>query len=189
VRFGDPEAQAVVRRFQDDLLPYLAATARGTLAEMDPPEWDPRFVVGVVGASDGYPGAYRKGDAITGTQAADEGEEVVTFHAGTAGGGDELFTSGGRVLCVTALGEDIEAARERAYEAFDRIEWSGKFCRRDIGTRVEARKERISAMLEKAAGPPAAGQLIAEPGLATPETGAGRRDSPRQALDRTGKGA
>lgn len=189
VRFGDPEAQAVVRRFQDDLLPYLAATARGTLAEMDPPEWDPRFVVGVVGASDGYPDAYRKGDAITGTLAADEGEEVVTFHAGTSGGGDELFTAGGRVLCVTALGEDIEAARERAYEAFDRIEWSGKFCRRDIGTRVEARKERISAMLEKAAGSPAAGQLIAEPGLPTPETGAGRSDSPRQALDRTGKGA
>ncbi|MDP6540091.1 MAG: phosphoribosylamine--glycine ligase [Planctomycetota bacterium] len=152
VRFGDPEAQAVVRRFKEDLLPYLLATAQGTLGELDPPEWDPRFAVGVVGASEGYPGVYRKGDAISGTDAADTLEEVVTFHAGTTVGPDGLQTSGGRVLCVTALGDDIETARERAYGAYDAIEWSGKFCRRDIGTRVEARKERISAMLEKAKG-------------------------------------
>ncbi|MAF65843.1 MAG: phosphoribosylamine--glycine ligase [Planctomycetes bacterium] len=161
VRFGDPEAQAVVRRFKDDLLPYLAATARGTLEQMDSPEWDERSAVGVVGASEGYPGPYRKGDSISGTEEADAEEDVVTFHGGTVAGEGGLHTAGGRVLCVTALGEDIEAAREKAYQAYDRIEWAGKFCRRDIGARVEARKTHISAILDKTKGEPADGEALA----------------------------
>lgn len=146
VRFGDPEMQAIVRRFKGDLLPYLDATARGRLSKLPAPEWDPRFCVGVVAASEGYPGAYRKGDKIRGLDEA-AGEDVVVFHAGTSGEGDEVLTSGGRVLCVTGMGADIDLARQSAYGAYDRIDWAGKFCRRDIGTRVEKRKERIQRML------------------------------------------
>jgi phosphoribosylamine---glycine ligase len=147
VRFGDPEMQAIVRRFKSDLLPYLNATARGKLAAMDPPEWDSRFVVGVVGASDGYPGGYRKGDRIRGIAEAEKNPEVLVFHAGTSEIDGKVVTAGGRVLCVTAMGETIEAAREEAYAAYDVLNWAGKFCRRDIGTRVEHRKERIRKMM------------------------------------------
>ena len=152
VRFGDPEMQAIVRRFKSDLLPYLRATARGELSALDPPDWDPRFAVGVVGASEGYPGACRKGDKILGLEAAEADEDVVTFHAGTTRRGDDVVTSGGRVLCVTALADDIEGARAKAYGAFDRIEWAGKFCRRDIGARLEARRARVRAMLGPGGG-------------------------------------
>lgn len=147
VRFGDPEMQAIARRFKGDLLPVLRAAARGELSEVEPPEWDERFVVGVVAASEGYPGSYRKGDRIQGIAAAEEGEDVVVFQAGTATKESELVTSGGRVLCVTGMGETIEDAREAAYGAYDRIEWAGKFCRRDLGSRVERRKERIRRMM------------------------------------------
>ncbi|MCA9317884.1 MAG: phosphoribosylamine--glycine ligase, partial [Planctomycetes bacterium] len=104
VRFGDPEMQAIARRFKSDLLPYLVATAKGKLAKMDPPAWDERFVVGVVAASEGYPGTYRRGDRITGIDAAESLDDVVVFHAGTSSEGDEAITSGGRVLCVTGMG-------------------------------------------------------------------------------------
>ena len=147
VRFGDPEMQAIALRFKGDLLPVLRAAARGELSEVEPPEWDERFVVGVVAASEGYPGSYRKGDRIQGIAAAEEGEDVVVFQAGTATKESELVTSGGRVLCVTGMGETIEDAREAAYGAYDRIEWAGKFCRRDLGSRVERRKERIRRMM------------------------------------------
>lgn len=147
VRFGDPEMQAIARRFRGDLLPVLRAAARGELSSIDPPEWDERFVVGVVAASEGYPESYRKGDRISGIERAEELDDVVVFQAGTAIKEGELITSGGRVLCVTGMGETIEAAREAAYGAYDRIEWAGKFCRRDIGARVEGRKERIRRMM------------------------------------------
>ncbi|MCZ6597264.1 MAG: phosphoribosylamine--glycine ligase [Planctomycetota bacterium] len=132
-RFGDPETQALVRRLESDLVPYLLAASEGRLAEVEPPSWDERACVGVVAAADGYPGAYRKGDPIRGLAAAEEVEEVVVFHAGTRVDGERVLTNGGRVLCVTALGDDMEQAQQRAYEAYDRIEWNGKFCRRDIG--------------------------------------------------------
>ena len=140
-RFGDPEVQVLVRRMKSDLVPYLIATAEGKLADMQPPVWDNRTCVGVVCAAEGYPGSYRKGDVIGGLERADEVEDVVVFHAGTTIEEDQVVTAGGRVLCVTALGANLEEARERAYEAVDRIEWSGKFCRRDIGTREAARRE------------------------------------------------
>lgn len=151
VRFGDPETQAIVRRLKSDLLPILAATAKGELSSMTPPDWDPRFCVGVVAASEGYPKSYRKGDRIRGVEEAGSGEDVTVFHAGTARSGEKLVTSGGRVLCVTGMGDTIDDARQNAYDAYDKIEWAGKFCRRDIGTRVEGRKERIRKMMSGAA--------------------------------------
>jgi len=150
VRFGDPEMQAVARRMKSDLLPILAATARGELASIEAPDWDPRFCVGVVGASEGYPASYRKGDRIRGIEEAEALEEVVVFQAGTATSDDKLVTAGGRVLCVTGMGETIDDARQGAYAGYDAIEWAGKFCRRDIGTRVEGRKERIRKMMSGA---------------------------------------
>lgn len=143
VRFGDPECQALVRRMKGDLVPVLLAAAKGELESIEPPDWDTRPVVGVVGAAEGYPDEVRKGDTIEGLSGAAQVEEAVVFHAGTRFDGPDVVTSGGRVLCVTAMGQDMHEARERAYEAYDRISWDGKFCRRDIGTRDEARRARM----------------------------------------------
>jgi len=130
-RFGDPETQGIVRRLRSDLVPLLLAVARGELEKETPPEWDARTCVGVVAAAEGYPEAYEKGHVIQGLREAGEVEETVVFQAGTKQDGGQILTSGGRVLCVTALGQDVHFARERAY--FDRVHWSGKSGRRDIG--------------------------------------------------------
>jgi phosphoribosylamine--glycine ligase len=145
VRFGDPECQALMRRMKSDLVPYLLATAEGRLDEMEAPEWDPRTCVGVVAAAGGYPGDYAKGDPIDGLEAANRVEDVVVFHSGTKASGPDVLTNGGRVLCVTALGDDIDLARRQAYRAFDELNWNGKFCRRDIGQRAESRPVIVSA--------------------------------------------
>ncbi len=134
-RFGDPETQVVMRRFKSDIVPYLRATAEGRLGELDPPDWESRPCVGVVGSAEGYPGDYRRGDVITGIPSAEEDEDVVVFQAGTQQEGEHLVSSGGRVLAVTALGNDLSAAREAAYGAIDRVFWEGKYVRRDIGLR------------------------------------------------------
>ena len=86
---------------------------------------------------------------IEGLAEAEALEDVVVFHAGTSASGEDIVTSGGRVLCVTAMAEDMETARERAYAGYDAIRWSGKFCRRDIGGRVEARKAHVAELMEK----------------------------------------
>ena len=143
VRFGDPEAQALVRRFKGDLFPYLLAVAEGRLADLEAPEWDNRTVVGVVAAAAGYPGDYVKGTLIEGLAAADKHEDVVVFHAGTRAEDGHVVTAGGRVLCVTALGQEREAARAGAYEAMGEIRWDGMFTRGDIGMREAARAELI----------------------------------------------
>jgi len=143
-RFGDPEVQVLVRRMKSDLVPYLVATAEGRLSEMDPPDWDARTCVGVVCAADGYPGSYPTGDVLSGLARAGELEDVIVFHAGTRVdplNNGEIVTAGGRVLCVTAFGADLEEARAKAYEAVDLLDWNGKLCRRDIGAREEARDE------------------------------------------------
>ncbi len=139
-RFGDPEVQALVRRLKGDLLPILKAAARGELASVEPPDWDPRVCVGVVAAAEGYPAKPRLGDPISGLEEAARVPDAVVFHAGTARhrNGD-LVTSSGRVFCVTALGSAIGEARERAYAAFDQIAFEGKLCRRDIGLRASRR--------------------------------------------------
>jgi phosphoribosylamine--glycine ligase len=128
VRFGDPETQVVLPRLKSDLLDlFTRATRPGGLAGVEL-EWDERACVTVVLASRGYPASSSSGDVITGLEEA--GAEVT--HAGTALQNGEIVTAGGRVLNVTALGEDREAARAAAYAAADKIDFPGKTYRRDI---------------------------------------------------------
>ncbi len=130
VRFGDPECQAVLPRLRGDLAQLLlAATEPGGLEGMEP-EWDPRAAVTVVLASRGYPASASSGDVITGLDAIPP--EIEVTHAATAGRGSEIVTAGGRVLSVTALGDDIAAARAAAYAAADVIAFDGRQIRRDI---------------------------------------------------------
>ena len=134
-RFGDPETQAVLIRLQSDLAEALEAAADGRLEQVEL-RWDDRPAVCVVLASKGYPGAYEKGKVITGLDQAAALPDVKIFHAGTRRDGTETVTSGGRVLGVTALGDTIETARQRAYQAVDTIQFDGAFCRRDIAGRT-----------------------------------------------------
>ncbi|MBF8223857.1 phosphoribosylamine--glycine ligase [Halomonas sp. 328] len=139
-RFGDPETQPIMLRLQSDLAELCLAGARGELAGKAC-DWDPRAAVGVVLAAEGYPGSYRKGDPIEGVEAA-EATGCKVFHAGTRE--DEqgrVVTSGGRVLCVTALGEGVSAAQALAYRGVEAIHWQGVFCRRDIAYRAIAREQ------------------------------------------------
>src|SRR6266536_2896646 len=116
-RFGDPEAQVVVPRLATDLTELLWATAEGVLAG-EKVAWDPRACVTVVLASGGYPGSYRRGFPITGIEAAEAAPDVHVYHAGTTrDAAGEVRTAGGRVLSVTALGDDLPEARSRAYAA------------------------------------------------------------------------
>ncbi len=134
-RFGDPECQPIVMRMKGDLVPVLEACIDGTLDRVSL-EWDPRPAVCVVMASGGYPGSYTKGHEIRGLEEAARLEDVVVFHAGTRREDGRVVTAGGRVLGVTALGEDIPAAIRRAYEAVERISWEGVHYRRDIGRKA-----------------------------------------------------
>jgi len=135
VRFGDPETQPILMRLQGDLVPVLRAIAEGNLqaAKLD---WDPRPAVCVVLASGGYPGSYEKGKVITGLDEANALDDVVVFHAGTALRDGQVVTAGGRVLGVTALGDDIQGAIDRAYEAVGKIQFDGMYCRSDIGAKA-----------------------------------------------------
>ena len=101
-------------------------------------QWDPRSAIGVVLAAGGYPGNYAKGSPIQGLDAVD-GDTIKVFHAGSALSGQDIVTSGGRVLCVTALGDDIATAQRACYGAVDNISWDGMTLRRDIGWRAIAR--------------------------------------------------
>jgi phosphoribosylamine--glycine ligase len=139
-RFGDPETQVVLPRLENDLVEVMVATATGKLADVEL-SWKPDWAVSVVLASEGYPGSYEKGKVITGIADAEALEGVTVYHAGTKLEGGQVLTNGGRVLNVTALGETFAAARERAYEACDLINWDGKFCRRDIGWRAMQPRE------------------------------------------------
>ena len=131
-RLGDPETQPLLSRLQSDLYDLLSAAVDGQLDTVEP-SWDSRAALGVVMASGGYPGSYRKGDVISGLEAV-EGAKV--FHAGTAETGDDIVTSGGRVLCVTALGDDVAAAQQAAYAGVEQISWDDVMFRRDIGYRA-----------------------------------------------------
>ena len=131
-RWGDPETQVLVRRLSSDLLPLLEATADGTLSEVSS-EWDAREAVCVILASGGYPGSYEKGQVISGLDAAGELEGVKVFHAGAKAVDGQIVTNGGRVLGVTALGSDLDAARRQGYLAADRIFFDGIQRRNDIG--------------------------------------------------------
>jgi phosphoribosylamine--glycine ligase len=134
-RLGDPETQPLLMRLQSDLVPLLMATAEGKLANQEAPVWDPRPAVCVVACSGGYPGDYKKGVPIFGLDRIKTGPDLQVFHAGTSQRGGDLLTAGGRVLAVTALGDDIAAARARAYQALEQIEFTGMHFRSDIGLR------------------------------------------------------
>jgi len=134
-RFGDPEAQPLLIRLRSDLVEVLEATIDNRLDEVTL-HWDPRPAVCVVMASGGYPGAYEKGKEITGLETASRLDDVVVFHAGTRAEGGKIVTSGGRVLGVTALGNDINEARDRAYEAVSAIHFHRAHWRTDIGAKA-----------------------------------------------------
>ena len=130
-RFGDPETQALLPRMKSDLLPLLEATIDGKIDNYTL-DWDKRAAVTVVLASAGYPGKYETGKTISGLDEVSKLEGVQVFHAGTKIANTEVMTAGGRVLAVTALGSNIVAARERAYEAAALIQFEGCHYRRDI---------------------------------------------------------
>ncbi len=134
VRFGDPEAQALVMRLKSDLLPALIAARDGILGQVDL-RWHDEAALCVVMAARGYPDDPLRGSEIRGLDRAASDPEVTIFHAGTRREGERLLADGGRVLGVTARGHDLTAARERAYRAVDQIDWPLGFCRRDIGRR------------------------------------------------------
>jgi len=136
VRFGDPETQPVLMRLKSDLGKVLLAASRAKLHQIEPLEWDTREAVCVVMASEGYPGDYPKGLPISGLDAAAQVADVKVFHAGTKLVGQNVVTNGGRVLGITALGETTAAAKARAYEAVDLIQWPGGWCRRDISDKA-----------------------------------------------------
>ena len=130
-RFGDPETQAILPRLRSDLAELLFATVEGRLAGV-PIEWDPRTAVTVVMASGGYPGNYDTGEIINGLDACSSLEGVQVFHAGTRRDNGNVVTAGGRVLAITALGDNTAQARERAYEAVSRVHFEGCHYRHDI---------------------------------------------------------
>ena len=133
-RFGDPETQAVLARWDGDMLPALQAVADGTLHE-DLVRWKPEPSACVVMVAGGYPGAYEKGHPIGNIEKAGEVINTVVFQAGTAIKDDHVVTAGGRVLGITSLGEDLEDALSKAYIAVETISYQGAFYRNDIGHR------------------------------------------------------
>jgi len=136
-RFGDPETQPIMMRLQSDLVSLCASALDGALDQVDA-QWDTRCAIGVVLAAGGYPGDYASGTPIHGLDTVHT-DAIKVFHAGTARSGQDIVTSGGRVLCVTALGENIAAAQQACYAAVDNISWDGMTLRRDIGWRAIAR--------------------------------------------------
>ena len=137
-RFGDPETQPIMMRLQSDLAALCLAALEARLDQVEA-VWDPRPALGVVLAAGGYPDAYRKGDVIHGLDDTDSADLKV-FHAGTAKRDDDVVTQGGRVLCVTALGDSVATAQARAYDGVRRIHWDGHYYRSDIGYRAIARE-------------------------------------------------
>lgn len=136
VRFGDPECQVLMSRLKSDLVPLLVAAAEGRLAEVAA-EWFDAAALVVVMAAKGYPGTPLKGTEIRNLAAADAVPEAVVFHAGTrADAAGRILADGGRVLGVAARGRTVKEARDRAYQAVDRIDWPEGFCRRDIAWRA-----------------------------------------------------
>lgn len=138
-RFGDPETQPIIMRLQSDMVALVQAAMAGKL-DSTTAQWDPRPALGVVMAAANYPEEPQTGDAISGLEGIDN-DTVKVFHAGTRLEDDKVLTSGGRVLCVTALGDTVKAAQQAAYEATDKITWNGCYYRRDIGYLAIEREE------------------------------------------------
>ncbi|WP_290539247.1 MULTISPECIES: phosphoribosylamine--glycine ligase [Alcanivorax] len=138
-RFGDPETQPIMMRLQSDLAGLCLAALDGKLDQTEI-HWDPRPTLGVVIAAGGYPDSYEKGDVIEGLDQADS-DTVKVFHAGTAEKDGQVVTSGGRVLCVTGVGNTVSEAQTNAYVGVKRITWRGAYHRTDIGYRAVAREK------------------------------------------------
>ena len=159
VRFGDPETQAVLARLQTPLGEVLGAAARGELAGLAPLAWSDRSAVNLVLAAEHYPASPTTGDPVGGLDEAAAIEGVHLLHAGVRDGDDGLVSSGGRVLSVVAVGDDLAAARATAYAAIDRISLRGSHFRTDIGLAAERGEVRVpsaAAVADDAAHPTAA---------------------------------
>ena len=137
-RFGDPETQPIMMRLQSDLAELCLAAIDKKLDQVTA-QWDPRAAVGIVLAAGGYPESYAKGSVISGLDNCDT-PACKTFQAGTAMADGNVVTAGGRVLCVTALGDTVTEAQKLAYQSVEKISWDGMFCRTDIGYRAIARE-------------------------------------------------
>ena len=137
-RFGDPETQPIMMRLKSDLVALCLASTNNTLDQCSA-EWDERAALGVVTASAGYPASASKGDVINGLD-SDFPNNVKVFHAGTKKEKNNIVTAGGRVLCVTGLGESVTEAQQQAYEALKDINYDGMFYRKDIGHRAVTRE-------------------------------------------------
>ena len=139
-RMGDPETQPILMRLKSDLYTLVEHAVNGQLDKVEA-QWDRRVALGVVMAAGGYPEDPRKGDEITGIQRADD--DVHVFHAGTRLQDGKVLTNGGRILCVTALGDTVRVAQRRAYEVADQIQFTGRQMRRDIGFRAIGTKKSL----------------------------------------------
>ena len=137
-RFGDPETQPILMRLKSSLAELCLKGAKGQLANVEA-EWDQRSALGVVMAAGGYPAEYKKGDVISGLEA--EHADSKAFQAGTKLAGDDVVTNGGRVLCVTSLGNTVSEAQSTAYSVIKDIEWQGAYYRTDIGYRAIKREK------------------------------------------------
>ena len=137
-RFGDPETQPIMMRLQSSIVELCEAALRGEL-DKTTAKWDPRPSIGVVMAAGGYPGDYNKGDVISLPVTLPADSKI--FHAGTALNGDDVVTAGGRVLCVTALGDTVTDAQARAYELLKQVSWKDAYFRTDIAYRAIAREK------------------------------------------------
>jgi len=137
-RFGDPETQPIMMRLDSDLAGLCFAAIEGDLESVEA-AWNSKPAVGVVMAAGGYPEKYGKGDVISGIDDANN-EDVKVFHAGTAEKDGDVVTSGGRVLCVTALGDNVTDAQKNAYAAIEKIAWDKAYFRKDIAYRAVARE-------------------------------------------------
>lgn len=141
-RFGDPETQPIMMRLRGDLITMCNSALDGTLDDTVV-EWDPRPSIGVVLAAGGYPGDYAKANLISGLDKCDTSEAKV-FHAGTKLENGQVVTSGGRVLCATALGNSVTEAQQKAYQQVNTLSWDNMYFRKDIGYRAIAREKSDS---------------------------------------------
>ncbi len=140
VRMGDPETQPIMRRLESDLVQHILDILDGKIEQVSP-VWSDKYAIGVVLASKGYPGKYEKGKVITGIEEAEKDPDIVVFHSGTDIKDGKLITAGGRVLTVTAVGNTLKEAKEKAYKAIEKIHFEGMHYRKDIGDKGIKRLE------------------------------------------------
>ena len=134
-RFGDPETQPIMLRLKSDLIEMIQICFFGSISDYEV-EWDQRSAMGVIMSSSGYPESFETGKKISGLDVFSDKDNTKVFHSGTRLENNDVLTNGGRVLCVTALGDDLKQSNRNAYSAVQEIAWDGKYYRKDIGFRV-----------------------------------------------------